>query len=96
MVEKMETVRLYTWDQINTPGFIPSGFTNYYAEGGGSTYKGFPYTGTMVFTNAPMTTSYSTEMKMVTINLQWTNGNTIKTRQMSSLVAHNGLQDYIY
>lgn len=30
MVEKMETIRLYSWDQINTPGFIPAAFTDYY------------------------------------------------------------------
>lgn len=40
MVEKMETIRLYSWDQINTPGFIPATFTDYYfpaGAGGGST-----------------------------------------------------------
>ncbi len=40
MVEKMETIRLYSWDQINTPGFIPATFTESYfpadAGGGGS------------------------------------------------------------
>ncbi len=41
MVEKMETIRLYSWDQINTPGFIPTTFSETYtpgtaAGGGGS------------------------------------------------------------
>ncbi len=40
MVEKMETIRLYSWDQINTSGFIPATFTEYYdpsSTGGGAT-----------------------------------------------------------
>lgn len=42
MVEKMETIRLYSWDQINTPGFIPETFSESYfpappANGDGAT-----------------------------------------------------------
>lgn len=36
MVEKMETIRLYSWDQINTPGFIPATFTESYLPAGTS------------------------------------------------------------
>src|SRR3954462_11920049 len=42
--EKMETVRLYTWEQLNTPGFVPTNFTEaFYAYGtnvGGLVYTG--------------------------------------------------------
>src|SRR5262245_23471967 len=27
LTEKLETIRLYTWDQVNTPGFIPTNFS---------------------------------------------------------------------
>jgi len=30
MLEKVETIRLYSWDQINSNGFIPTTFTNLY------------------------------------------------------------------
>lgn len=96
MVEKMETVRLYTWDQINTPGFIPTSFTNYYAEGSGTTNRGFKYFGRTSISNAPLGTSYSNDMKLVTIDLTWANGSQPRTRQMTSLVARYGLQAYIY
>ena len=33
MIEKMETIRLYTWDQINTPGFLPATFEVPYETG---------------------------------------------------------------
>src|SRR5947208_2753997 len=25
--EKMEIIRLYSWDQVNTPGYVPTSFT---------------------------------------------------------------------
>ena len=31
--EKMETIRLYTWDQVNTPGFIPTNFVESFLFG---------------------------------------------------------------
>src|SRR5437667_1245863 len=43
--EKLETVRLYTWDQVIQPGFIPSAFTNYYYPSGGSGSQGAVYRG---------------------------------------------------
>src|SRR6185503_14563098 len=27
LTEKLETIRLYTWDQVNTSGFVPTNFT---------------------------------------------------------------------
>ena len=96
MVEKFETIRLYTWDQINTSGFIPVTFTNYYFEGQGSTNNGFPYVGTVSITNTTLTSSYADNMKMVTIQLTWSPGNFQRTRVMSSFVARNGLQTYVY
>src|ERR1051325_3009125 len=30
MLEKVETIRLYSWEQIKTPNFIPSSFTATY------------------------------------------------------------------
>src|SRR6266705_5208440 len=34
MLEKVETIRLYSWDQVNRSGFIPSDFVaTYYPQG---------------------------------------------------------------
>src|SRR5437588_10845267 len=40
--EKLETVRLYTWAQLNTANFVPTNFTVAY-----STNSSLVYTGTM-------------------------------------------------
>src|SRR5438128_11460317 len=66
MVEKMETVRLYNWDQICSNGFVPSVFqAPYYSEGGVTSPP--IYYGTITITNAPLTTSYGTNVKMVLV-----------------------------
>src|SRR6185503_1247306 len=61
--EKMETVRLYTWEQINTAGFIPATFTApFYATGSG-TNQGIIYSGTVAISNPAMAESYAADMK---------------------------------
>src|SRR6476619_2008113 len=50
--EKMETVRLYTWDQLNTPGFVPTNFfEGFYASG--TNNGGVTFTGTVAIASVP-------------------------------------------
>jgi prepilin-type N-terminal cleavage/methylation domain-containing protein len=93
-VEKFEEIRLYNWDQINSNGFIPSTFTASFDPT--STNGGLVYNGTVSITNAPITGSYSNDLKLVTVQLTWNSGNTVITQSMASLVAHYGMQNYIY
>ncbi|MGV3773654.1 MAG: PulJ/GspJ family protein [Verrucomicrobiales bacterium] len=102
--EKMETIRLYTWDQINRTNFIPATFVEpfYAVSQTGSTIPassgdtGLIYTGKVSITNAPVTESYSSELRMVTITINWKSANVQRTREMSTFVTRNGLQNYIY
>ena len=95
--EKMETIRLYTWDQINTAGFIPSTFVeNFYAVGTNTNTSSLMYTGTVSIVSAPVSTSYSNELKRVNIQVRWKSAGVQRTREMSTLVTRNGLQNYIY
>jgi hypothetical protein len=96
MLDKMETIRLYNWDQINTPGFIPTSFTAKYDPDAPEGQQGHTYQGTVVITNAPLGTSYADDMKLVTVTLNWKTGDLNRTRQFSSYISRCGLQDYIY
>jgi prepilin-type N-terminal cleavage/methylation domain-containing protein len=100
MVEKMETIRLYSWEQINTSGFIPATFTEYYyPPGNGNTNgwsAGVTFTGTVALGTGPTGLSYSTNLTKVTIGLNWVTGGVSRSKQMSTYVARNGLQNYIY
>jgi len=69
MLEKMETIRLYTWDQISSNGFIPTEFTApFYPNVGSSSDadrgSGITYYGKLYVTNAPIDSSYSTNLKL--------------------------------
>ena len=95
--EKMETIRLYTWDQINTPGFMPTNFVeNFYALGTNANANTMNYTGTVRVASAPVTHSYSNELKVVKIQLQWVSADVLRSRQMQTYVTRHGLQNYIY
>jgi|SRR5437667_4819644 len=94
--ERMETVRLYTWDQLNTAGFVPQTFTATFYPVGNQTNQGVTYQGTMVVTNATVAESYGSDLKMILVTLNWQSGNVTRQRQMKTLVSHYGLHNYFY
>lgn len=97
MVERLESIRLNTFDQIESPGFVPLGAIDEpYFWVSSNDYGGFNYSVQVGITNAPFSASYSDDLKMVTVNVNWTSGGVSRSRQMSTLIARNGLQAYIY
>lgn len=112
IVEKMETLRLYSWEQINSNGFVPPTFTAYFfpatitnvTQVNGQTTTnvttfgdgGVTYYGKMLITNAAVSTQYATNMRMVRVTLNWTNAGISRTRALETLVGQNGIQNYVY
>jgi len=88
MLEKVETIRLYSWDQINTPNFIPPTFQATY-DPQGTPNVGLTYTGTMTIASAPIGSSYSNDMKMVTVHLSWQTSGLQRDREFSSYISRN-------
>jgi len=95
ILEKVETIRLYSWDQINTAGFIPATFTQVY-DPTRTNATGLTYNGTMTITTPPISNSYKDDLRMLTVNVSWTTGSIPRTRQFSTLISRNGLQNYVY
>jgi type II secretory pathway pseudopilin PulG len=98
LLEKVETLRLYRWDQVNTPGFIPSALpSEVYDPTAPAGQQGVTYTGTVSPpTNVPFSTSYSTNMRQLTITLKWTSRNIPRTRTITTYIAKDGVQNYVY
>ncbi len=100
LLEKAETIRLYTWSQLNDGHFIPKKFTeSYYPPGldGGS--SGIVYEGEFKVKNMDLHTNYDDEMKQVVITLGWRpdkKGKPTRTRTLTTYVAENGLHKYIF
>jgi hypothetical protein len=105
MTEKLDTIRLYSWDKITTPGYIPEtftkGFTPSATNGNDNAEKalissGIIYTGRVTIGSAPMTTGYSTNLRQVTVSVNWVSGAVPRQRTMTTLVAKDGMQNYVY
>jgi prepilin-type N-terminal cleavage/methylation domain-containing protein len=99
MLERMEGIRLYNWNQLVYSNMIPGTFTScYYPLATNGESKGLAYSGSMVITNATLSpaATYSSSMRMITVTLNWTNGNIRRTRSMSTYVSKNGVQNYVY
>ena len=97
LVEKMEGIRLYSWDQVHAPGFVPATFAvPFDPQGVRSGSGGTIYDGTITFENGPTDVTYGTELKKVTVTLDWQTGGVSRHREFTSYITRNGLQSYIY
>ena len=100
LLEKLDVIRVYNWTQINTPGFVPSTFTEYYkppASGGANGVgAGTVYQGTMKVTTANVSPSYSNTMRRVVATLTWQRGGITNNLQMETFVSRYGIQNFVY
>jgi hypothetical protein len=96
MIEKTEQVRLFNWDQLTstTNSYLPTNdfYVSYY-----STNLGVTYTGRVsVTTPATIPSGYATNMREITVTVNWTTGSLPRTRSLTTYVSKYGLQNYIY
>jgi hypothetical protein len=98
LLEKVETIRLYSWDQVIKPGFIPETFTDVYdPQGTTNNTQGVTYTGTVRVVDCPLASSYAANMKQFNVTLNWTTRGTIPhTRSLHTYVAKDGIQCYVW
>lgn len=111
LVQRVETVRLYTWDQLTTnsnPRWFPTNFVEIYdplavtnGVGSGISYHGsIGVTVPPPTTKIPATVSYRGNLALVSVTLRWTNtagaGNIPHVRTYETLVAKSGMQRYVF
>lgn len=108
ITEKFETIRLYSWDQITTPGFIPSTFSAPFhpkdeIAGGVNEESPNPvadgtiiFNGTVTISKPPSDTHYTSDLRQVEVQLVWQTGSRMRTNSATTLVSRYGLQNYIY
>ena len=108
LTEKLEVIRLYNWDQVNTPGFIPTTFTEFQypsASTGTNTStstsssmirRGITYTGTISIGPAQVHPAYTNTMRKVTATVRWFSNGIANTNEMETLISEFGVQRYVY
>lgn len=99
MLNRVEGLRLYNWEQLTT-GMVPTSFSEYYyPQGAINSNQGTLFSGTVDVTNAvqnPSSTYGSNMMRRVTVRITWTSGRLQHSRQMTTYVSQYGLQNYLF
>lgn len=109
LAQRVETLRLYTWDQLRNAGPTASFQTNFTAifdpltgpNGGGVIYHGNIQVAVPPPVSVlPASVSYRDTVALVTVSLSWTNQAGERfyphERQFQTLVAKSGMQMYVY
>lgn len=96
LVEKMEAIRLYSWDQITEDGFIPKSFEVPYDVNPRPGAGEMMYQGTVSVSRVPLHAPYADDLRMVTLQLVWKSGHLRRQREISTYVCRTGLQNYLY
>ena len=96
MIEKMEVIRLLSWDQVVSNNVLPATFVAYYDPAASTNQgRGVTYTGSIEMKPFPAAKTYQPEMKQVTVQVQWVTGSLKHSRRLTSYVAHYGIQNYV-
>lgn len=95
MLDKIEVVRLCSWDQINDKNFMPATFTApIYPELGTNSPV---MTGSLTIEKVPtLPATYKDAVALVTVKVQWgEKGRMQRSRQMSTYVSQHGITKYL-
>lgn len=86
LVDRTESLRLVNFVLLDR---VPTTFTQ--------DIGGVHYDGQVIVSPATMiTSSYSNELRHVTVRVDWKTGNLARHREFDTLIANNGLQAYVY
>lgn len=96
LLEKMEVIRVFNWDQIVTPGVIPTNFVEPFFTMGDETNTSISYRGNVSIAMPPVSNAYSNDLRLITIDLFWTNDNRVIHRSASTFVSRYGMQQYFF
>ncbi len=96
LLEVTESIRLYSWEQVNSNGFIPSSFTNVYDPQATDGNQGATYIGQVLISPSTLSSSYAGGLRELTVTLNWTTRDIPHTRSLKTFIARDGIQNYVY
>ena len=93
LTEKLEALRLFNWEQVNTSGFIPEAFTERYEP---TDSRSVVYQGQITLTNTSVPNAYSDTMRAVVAEITWDTAQGKRQKRMETLISQYGIQNYLY
>jgi type II secretory pathway pseudopilin PulG len=97
--EKLEVMRLYNWDQVNTSGYIPTNFVEYQYPSDNTNMvaqQGIVYRGTIQLSAADVHPNYTNTMRKVVATVNWTSQHVTNQQRMETFISEFGVQKYVY
>ena len=99
IMEKMEGIRLYTFDQLVSSNMFPTTFTAVYYPLANQT-GGLKYYGNFTLSDPGTGAVYNDNLRLVTVSVSWTNSygtsKIVRNRQMQTMVGRYGIQNYSF
>src|SRR5689334_12674173 len=88
MAEKLDSIRLYSWDKITKLGYSQTPFTTTFVPPGSVTNgaSGCTFSGTVTISPAPVASEYKDNMRQITVTLSWETGSLKRHRSMTTMV----------
>jgi len=101
ILEKMEAIRLYTFDQLVSSNMFPTTFTaDYYPLATTNEAQGITYYGQFTISDPETGAEYNSNIRLVTVSVSWTNSYRTSqiehNRQMQTMVGRYGIQNYSF
>jgi len=101
ILEKMEGIRLYTFDQLTSSNMVPATFTAaYYPIASSNQPANFTYTGTFTISDPGLSAEYNPDIRLVTVSVSWRSANgkgaVRRQREMRTMVSRYGIQNYSF
>lgn len=91
MVEKMEVMRLCSWDQIRSNA-LPLEFSVPYSGSLADKTAGAPiYSGKIQISKTGLGVNYEPRMRLVTVSVNWTNNGLAQHREISTYISRYGI-----
>jgi prepilin-type N-terminal cleavage/methylation domain-containing protein len=102
LMERAEALRVFSWTQVtntsvtNGVNSLPTSFTDYYTPTTNGAGIGAVYRGTISNFVPTWASSYQTNMREIDLSVKWTTDGITRTRTLTTYVARDGMQNYVY
>ena len=91
LLEKVELIHLYTWNEVtSTNGFIPFTFTEVSDPSATGTAQGLTYSGTVSIATCAGASSYTNDLRQLTVSLNWMSRGIPHTRSLTTNITKAG------
>ena len=102
LMERAEALRVFSWNDItnttagNGWNTLTNQFTDWYTPTSATGGLGAVYSGYITNFTPTLSTGYDTNMREIDITVIWSTAGVARSRTLTTFVARDGIQNYVY